>query len=324
MLEGLQQAARSGVPEAEGVVLELLNQLAFATDVDLEESRRALLELWWVERAAPTEGATPSVPSSSRTPAAGATDAPEADDAVDRDEVRRALEAFDRARASGDDLEAAFAGLAADLGVSVEGEGDPADDAHEFPGVVGAMVEEFLWDVGREQGPEAARRFEPLRHFSAYGQHIGVFENLGRRDVVDFAGRWLLDEERLADAADVSRLVQALEAFCGWCEERHSVPLAESCRDLFPLLREELPRLVQLRAVCWAHREGDEAWDVLAVSAGSLDVRSVAGIAHTVRVPEDLSQGLRPGDLVHARQEGREFAITRCYPEVLRELVDGR
>ena len=305
----LTRLAASGFAQPE-LVIEILNQLAFDTSVDLEEARRALTEAW---------GALAAPRSTARAPGSGGR----SDEARTADEVRAALDAFDRGRASGGDLDELLARLAGDLGVEPDDDGLDADDLPDFPGVVGAMVEEFLWDAEREQGAAAARRLAGLRRLSGYAANIGVFENLGRRDLLDFAGRWLLDEGDVADAGEADEVLAALEEFCAWCESRQAHPLVQLCGEMLERLRRSVPRLASARRLLQPHRSTDAPWDVVGSDGSDLHLRSEDGRDRAVRVTPELAAALHEGDLVHAREGGDSLVVTRCYPAELRELLRG-
>jgi hypothetical protein len=310
--------------EERSVVTELLNRLAFETDIDLERTRRALIELWAAESRAVTEepagaglGGGPTSCAS-----AGGAERVSADGTVDSlQDVRSALEAFERGRAAGGDLEGLFRQLAEELGVDVLPEGDESE-LPDFPGVVGAMVEEFLWDVGRERGAPTAERLGGIRLLARFGSEIGVFENLGRRDLLDFGGRWLLDEGALSGAEEARAVLDALEEFCRWCEERHAHPLWTESGELIEKLAQSVPRLVVARQRTAPPSGSDRPWQVLAVSDDELVLRRDDGEERRVPVPARLDQLFRAGDLVHARTEGDDFLISSSYPAELRELLE--
>jgi len=128
-------------PRTPGFITEILDQLAFDTDVDLDRTRRALAELWSINHT-----------TASSATAAQDTAAQDTAGEDTAEDAHTALAAFDQGRAAGTDLEELFRELAANLGVEAPTDDDEETPPPEFPGVVGAMVEEFLWDVGRQKG----------------------------------------------------------------------------------------------------------------------------------------------------------------------------
>ena len=327
-----------------GVVTELLNRIAFETDADLERARQALIELWSLEQSSPTAkpGVLQPAPSKRQRRARVVSDsagpgtrsangeAPrDASADADASDPRQALEAFDRGRAEGRDLDDLFRDLAADLGIGDLGVEEATEDGNsdpslpDFPGVVGAVVEEFLWDVERELGKPAAQRLGGLRRFADYGQGIGVFENLGKRDLLDFSGRWLLDEGQLRTPEEARAVLEALREFCRWSEERHQHPLWTEFEALWDGLVRSVPRLVLAR------RRSERSTDAeasLRLKLQRVDLEELSAVDEDGRevrakVPPELRELLREGDLLHGGVDERGFLrFEACYPPELEQL----
>ena len=332
----LEAAARAGHAQP---ITEILNELAFETELDLEALRLGLVNLWNTiagpgpPQAGGADYAPPPVPAVEPAVADEPTAA-----------ARAALEAFDNGRAAGLDLEELFARLERDLGVAdraeeesegtAVGESDgplgPLPDLGEevipdFPWAVGAMVEEFLWELSRQPGVEVPPGHGSLRLLSEYGERIGVFENLSARHLLDFAGRWVLDERRLANADAARDLLHALADFCRWCDAEHAVLVTAAFTPLREELERDLPRLVEAQGVPRSLDSGPFAsFKVAFVGDGVLRLEDPGGVAHEVPVAEDLAARLRPGDVVQARLEGSGAVLGTVYPAVLERLVDGR
>ncbi|HEX6882557.1 MAG TPA: hypothetical protein VF530_04195 [Planctomycetota bacterium] len=273
-------------------VTEILNQLAFETPVDLRKAREILLDAWLAERPA---AAPPEL----------------------RADARAALAAFDRGRAEGKDLELLFRELERDLGLEDEPEEEDEAGVPDFPGVVGAMVEEFLWDVEREQGGARARGLAPLRKLGEYAQDIGVFEDLGRLRLLDFSARWLLDETGLA-GPELGAVLDALAEFCAWAEERHELPLAREFGTPLAALRQSVPRLAAARAGL-SRAAGGELFAVVALRGERVELRSLEGAPLALPVPAELRAHLRVGDWLRLAGEGR--GIAAVYPAEIREAL---
>ncbi|HED64239.1 MAG TPA: hypothetical protein ENJ09_01665 [Planctomycetes bacterium] len=310
-IEPILEVVRSSAREGRPVVVEVLNALAMDTRADLERARRALVELWGIETH--NQGAGVEESALGRPP--------KREGAETGCDAAEALAAFDAGRARGEDLEGLFARLASDLGVEA-----PTDDADtrlapDFPGVVGAMVEEFLWDIGRERGGTEAERLACLRRLSDYGSGLGVFESLGRREVLDFAGRWLLDEGNLSGPEEARAVLHALGEFCHWCEDRHEHQLWSAAGDLVERLAESVPRLVLARQHTEAASAADAPWEIRSVGDGALHLVSQDRAERNLPVPAILAELLRPGDLVHAREEAGALSLSACYPAELFELL---
>lgn len=298
---------RSAATGADGrVVTDILNGLAMDTGVDLSAVRLVLVELW----------------DSERRSLAGGSHGRGEDDRDAGLETRAALEAFDRGRAKGRDLEQLFRELARDLGVDdgEEGSAEEEQGTPDFPGVVGAMVEEFLWEIEREQGSERARSWGVLRELGNYGRDIGVLEELGRTRLLDFSARWVLDESGLRKSAEVEALLEALTAFCQWCEERHDLPLRRQFGETLDLLRASVPRHLLLRQHSTAG-PGRGAYRVVRIDPGVALVKDDRGAQQAVDVTVSQSDHLREGDVVRLTVAGGRPALGATYPAELSALM---
>ena len=279
----------------------ILDRLAFETPVDLEPARRHLLAVW--PRLSPMPAA------SAEAPARGGGD------------VHAAIAAFDRGRREGRDLEQLFRDLERDLELEDEGEAGDELLAPDFPGVVGAMVEEFRWEMRREHGDAAIERYEPLTLFAEFGQHIGVFDNLGSRELLWFTSVWLLDHNRLESAEQAHATLGALAEFCAWCEAAQDVPLATALAPHRATLDEALPRLVEANHWRASGRADEgELFEWLGGATRTL-VRDRGGVEREARVPAELAARLRLGDRLRASLAADgELRVFCCYPAVSAEL----
>ena len=302
----LKQVRRGMRAGDASVLTDILNRLAFETGVDLAAARLVLAELWELV--------------AQREPSAKPASSDAAEDA------RAALAAFDRGRAQGKDLEQLFRELERDLGVDEVDDPDeepPEDDAAgapDFPGVVGAMVEEFPGELGGEEGAERARRFERLREFGTYAQDVGVFDDLGSARLVDFSARWVLDEGRLATPEEAQALLDALAAFCRWCEERHGVPLWKDFEPTLARLRSSLPRHLVLRRHA-SPGAGQGASRVVRVADRSALLRDLSGNELAVELTDVQAEHLRAGDLVRVGTRAGAPALGPSYPPELAEAL---
>lgn len=307
-VDAVLSLARQPAPAA-GEVTEVLNTLAFETDVDLEVARRALAELW---TAAAPSAAMPA-------PEAGAPSEP---DEEPGELAAAALRRFDEGRARGEDLEQLFRELERDLDVASPSDEDEGEPTPDFPGVVGAIVEEYLWDRERERGTAESAARELLRELSRYASGIGVFEELGPRELLDFAARWLLEDSSVTDEADARSLLASLADFCRWVEERHAHPLWTAFEPQWRALAEAVPRLAPVRAALDRGREPDPgAWSVRAVDGTHAVLASDEGRERRVDLAPSVLAQLRPGDLVRVVTRPDGLRLARVYPGVVRELV---
>jgi len=273
-----------------GRALELL---AFETDLDLSQARALLTRAW---QALSIQALLPKTARKAQ-----------AQESLD---VREAVERFAQARAGGGDLDMLLANLERDLGLP--GSSDLVADeedlpAPDFPGVVGAMVEEFLWDAERMGTPVARYALEPFAQFAA---KFGLFEELGQRDILSFATFWVLERGVLQDARQAEETLLALEAFCRWAEQEHSLNLHSALEAEWAGLRNNLPRVTEINSR-WASPSAHALEDTAdpgqlfalrdATIPEACQVIDRAGQVHTAKLPVELCQQLRPGDHLRAR-----------------------
>jgi len=294
VLERIRAAARTANATE---VTEILNRLAFDTGIDLTAARLALIEVWSAERGASARAATDD---EGRDPAS-------------------ALAAFDLGRAQGKDLEQLFDELERALDVAEE-EPEEDDAAPDFPGVVGAIVAEFLWEVEREHGPERAARWSCLEALGTYGREIGVLEELGRTHLLDFSARWILDESGLKDRGEVESLLAALQAFCSWCEEQQDLPLRSAFGETLEELQSSVPRHLALRATLRAG-SGSGAYRVVHSDGRRARLQDRDGTESFVTLLEEQAAHLRDGDLVRLASRAGAPTLGASYPEALADWL---
>lgn len=305
VLATLAEAVAKGAPAS--IVTEALNLLAFDTEADLEVLRTSLAELWQDLQDPAPEG-------ENETPKSVV----QAGD-VAQDAVSAALAKFDEGRASGADLEDLFESLEKDLGIDPEVVRDD-EIAPDFPGVVGVVLEEYRWDLRREGQDRVAEEASALQALAEYGADIGVFEELGARELIDFAGRWVFENTK-----EPLAVVRALTPFMSWCEEQHCHPVASEAGGAIERIEKDTPRIVRARralgpAVVQAASQAADAgdlWKVLSLDEGltlaSLNQREEL----RVDAPENVLAELEMGDLVRVRAE----RITGVYPGALADLL---
>ncbi|MSR63216.1 MAG: hypothetical protein EXS08_12305 [Planctomycetes bacterium] len=284
---------------------EILNQLAFDTGIDLTAARLVLTNLWHTEKAR-----VPAVPESAEN--------------ADTHAQRTALGAFDRGRAEGKDLELLFRELERSLGVADEGEeeGVPGEDAGapDFPGVVSAMVEEFLWDSAREDGEQRALELRSLRLLGNYASEIGVFEELGSQRLLDFSARWLLDESGLREAQELTCVLDALAHFCKWCEERHEVALWTQFGETLIAVQRSLPRHARLRARL-SKGQGKGVHRIVSLKNDAVRLKAKNGHETSLVVSSADLADLRDGDLVRLAGSKGDPVLGATYPAELAGLL---
>lgn len=297
--------ADSVVHGADDALAEIMTALAFDTDLDLEAARRHLYHAW----------AALSGPKPARHEQAG--------NEVD---VRTAIEEFDEDRARGMSVEESFAELERRLGLDELTDEDEEAPAPDFPGAVAAMVEEYLWECASQGRAEDERSAEHLRLFGRFAEPVGVFENLGPRDLLVFASWWVLEHDALNDETDAQSLLAALERFCRWAEDEHEVSLYTDFAPRLGGLRETLPRAVRAkrRHALDAGEDTGELYEFIGETGeGRAKVRDQSGDEPLLELGP-LAKELARGDLLRARRSADDALAVYCiYPPEAAELSKG-
>lgn len=286
---------------------EILAELAFRSDVDLEAARRALALAW------PALSAPPVVlPESQSVPKRARRTRARPKREQTSPDVLRALAEFDAGRAKGGDLEALFSHLERQL--ELESDDEPDDScAPDFPGVVGAMVVEFLWDIERERGADAARQLAAIANFAHFAASQGVFENLAERDLLLYCCLWL--PERASSATEAERSFAALVEFASWAEQHHEVMLASVLEPVREGLARSLPRVCtansRLRARLGSLSEGGE---MLGFEGGRV-ARTSKGDVREIGIEASAADSIEPGDFLRAQPAADKTLRVVCvYP----------
>jgi hypothetical protein len=302
-----------GVDDALG---PLLDRLAFDSTVDLDAARRALVHAW---ESLATSGIgrgislTPQAPPRTKSQAA-----------VD---TARALAEFEAKRKAGLPLEQIFSDLEKEL--ALEDGSDVADaeevsPAPDFPGVVGAMITEFLWETEREAGPERVLELRPLESFGRYAHDIGVFENLSTRDLLSYTAWWLPESGEIQSGDDARALLSALSSFLRWVDETQDLHLHAEFHATLSALMESLPRVIEAnrRRTRSADPSQGELYEILALRDGHAVVRDRTGVESEAQIEPDLAAWLKPADRMRAnRMDDGRLAVYCCYPPEARGLA---
>lgn len=316
ILEQLASERYSGdaiLPGAHDTLGEVLDRLAFESTVDLESARHALLHAWAeMSRSGPGSGTSLRVPSPGSATSATTN-------------IADAVAAFERKRKNGESLDRALLELEQALALGSASEDEEETPAPDFPGVVGAMIEEFLWETAQQFGPDRAREMECLRSFGQFASSVGVFENLSSEDLFAYTCRWLPESDELRNADSARRLLSALRVFCRWAEENHDVPIYSTFKSTLHTLQDSLPRLTEAnrRRTREATPGRGDLFECVALDTdGRTRLRDQQGVEHEVRLAADLGMWLQIGDRIrgHVLGDGR-VAVYCCYPA---ELDTGR
>jgi len=294
-------------PGGSDILGGILAELAFRSDVDLGEARARLLAAWtMLSTPKLREGA----PSSTR-------EETDSELQLSSNEAQRALLAFDAARASGGRIEDAFEQLEQDLGLEPGSSEDAGDKVPDFPGVVGAMVEEFLWERAANHEPELNSK--ALHQFATFAAHIGAFEDVTHNDLLLFSGCYLIEKGELTSGADARQALTALEQFCRWADQEHSVELWANFGEDFAELSESLPRLVTANQLLDDYAPSSRV--LLYQIEADLRAKRVEHADQSFELDDRVREHLLQGDLVRALRSGDALTIVGCYPALVRDIL---
>ena len=320
---------------ASDVLGGLLEELAFDTDVDLNVARTALLNAWEiVSMPAPAAQGMKDAGAQSAIPNhADAT----GDVEIDDDARQAAIDAFAEARERGGDPAQLLQTLQRELGVNDE-EDEPEMPAPDFPGVVGAMIEEMKWELGATDPDADVGALAPLRLFADFAQPIGVFEELTGRDMFQFTTFWLQEKDALQSDEEAVQLVEALRMFCNWALDAHEVDLGSEFLYALDGMQHSLPRMrhANLRVSQGDRVKGTEdagtLYEIVEIDGSEAEtfetstdkVRVAGGDLMTVIVPAPLRDALAPGDRIRAAIElDGHVQVYCCYPPEAASLTAG-
>ena len=278
---------------------ELLNRLAFETDVDLEQLRRLLPR--FAEAAAGATGqalaAQPAPLLQPRTDSVGA-----------------ALDRFDRSRRKGAALADSFRQLEHDLGLeegaSLERVTEDPLGPTEAPGY-GLWLETFRWE--REQGGHrvGAAEERTVREFLAFLES----SQPKRIEIHQLAGGHVLGFFLAAeDPTHADRRIAELVPFLRWAHAEQEAPLETLLQSLEEDLAQRLPQVVALNHVLHdvtIHSRAElRQIAPLRVAAADQELAEVEGI------PEEFAGIPRVGDTLLGEWKGGRFRVAALWPRL--------
>jgi hypothetical protein len=298
----------------------ILDELAFESDIDLKEARKAISLLW---QALDREARV-----SVKAPARAALSEEEESELSPANEAKRteALARFDKGRDEGQDMDKLFQELEHELGIIDADEGEDSSRVPDFPGVLGALMQEFLWDQSRiaDASLESqASKHKSLELFIQYGSFLGLAEELGREHIEIFLSRWLWEAGMGSGGEyDLSNLAASLGTFCQWLEEHHGHEIWKSSADLVEAASADLSRLSKLnQKLLEVERASEEAFRLFEY-VGSPDSpdgkdrwQTDTGNTLEASAPAALEgEDLRSGDLLLGFVSDSELTACRVYP----------
>lgn len=295
LLVALRAEARPG-----RVVGPFLEQLAFDSEVDLTHARDLLLEIWqhYQTRLA---AAAEEPPPAARPPAAGkplgAALAERLEEGLRNHEDLEAL--FDEIdRTLGDDDEPDLDD--ADAEDDEDGDGIEALEAAE--GDLASLIQEFLWETGRDQGPDAAilAGFHDQQRTSP--TPVLDLEQIGGSDLVRFLVQIYLARPAGARVQAVQAAWDTLRRFYEWAEETQGYALRPAVAEAQQAWIDQLDRVHRAGVALAGERPpGRSPGDLLRVTAVAPDHFEVAGGPRQEQWEVPLrAPGLRAGDLLVA------------------------
>ncbi|MBK7877534.1 MAG: hypothetical protein IPJ77_17695 [Planctomycetes bacterium] len=189
---------------------------------------------------------------------------------------------------------------------------------------MGAVVEEYLWE-SRELHGERGSELETLRLFGSFAAHIGVFENLGQRDLLAYTCHWLPESGALGDADAARAHLSVFNGFLRWVDEAQGHVLHAGFKPTLRGLESSLPRIVEAnrRRTRTSDPATGELYEYLGLEGErGARVRDRAGNETVTELDLELTRWLRPSDQLRARKldDGR-LAVYCCYPPEARGLA---
>ncbi|MBK9383894.1 MAG: hypothetical protein IPN34_03575 [Planctomycetes bacterium] len=210
----------------------LLEDLAFDTSCDLDVARKLALEYWQAQQA--LRNSAPNGPKRAELHREKQAEASARSSAV---------EAFERGRAQGKNLDELFQELESALGLN-EGEEEDVDSEAPWEIVgIAPIVEEYAWDRERVGEPleEEERRqvLSMAQAWDALARPPASVDSLDAAMVRDYAlielPRWVRGQafrESAHEAACLLRAWRNFDRFCAWLDAEHSTELGATIQSL--------------------------------------------------------------------------------------------
>lgn len=280
-------------------VQDLLEHIAFETDVDLNQTQDLFLACWLHLHHSK-----------------GSQDSNSSQQELEQLEPRDALDAFDADRASGLDAETAIARLGARLGIDPGAEMDETARAGgSGVALLPGLLEEYLWECGQgdAESKETCRAaLSPVLEGLADAE---VVEDLSSRRLLLAACTNLVEAPSMKGSERADAAVE-LSRFSSWCAENHGMPVSPEASDALTSLPDSIIRVHEANALL-EDPEPTGAWMPLARVGECMKAADEAGDLHPVKVSADALQHLRPGDFVRGVIEDDALRVRWCYPPEL-------
>lgn len=279
---------------------DLLDHLAFETDIDLTLAQGKFLSCW-LHLHGPGKAAAPAV------------EEPEGEAKLDPQD---ALKAFDADRAAGLDSLTAISRLSSRLGIDADPDAEQGELTGTPPvGLVGGLIEEYLWDLERTGGERSPTHDECLGLVREDLNSLEVIEDLTPRRLLLFACTKLCEGPTLTPD-EVAAYAEVLSAFSAWCVEHHGHTQEQVIADAFDSLPGSLARVnavnkgLDREGIC-----GD--WLSVAEAEGELCAETTSGDRHSLACTSADTKGLCVGDFIRGQITSEGAALRWCYPPEL-------
>jgi len=284
-------------------ITDLLDHLAFETDIDLAGAQEKFLACW-AHLHSPDD-----VKDESGDGRQSGTDLGHLD-------PEEALLAFDQDRAAGLDAETAIERLGSRLGVALDLDTDPeavggGPAGALFPG----LMAEYFWDLERVEGEEEVARQAAIQSALSELQDVDVVEEISHRRLL------LLGCTRLSEEPDLSpeqrhAAAHGIGKFCAWCAEHHGLKIDPAIVPAFETFADSLVRISGANDALPGNPSGDD-WQRVQELDEALVVMGTDGVWRPLELREEAAACLRTGDFVRGEFAGEVFAVQWCYPPEL-------
>ena len=282
---------------------EILDDLAFDTDVDLTKARAVLAAAWHaLRKEAEALLASPK-------------------------NVNLALADFDRGKSAGRDVQGLLDDLERDLGLEEDsGETmDPPAIAHP-DGVARPIVMEFRWEVQASKDIQLSQeQLDSLDLLIEFGSGFDQPEELGSQAIRQFLFFWC-PEQRVQPKL-IAALVPALAAFCDWAKQEQSLEVAEwqgKGEDWMG----DLQRILELNQSLPKSPDSDgDLFEVIEAEdpkgLPGILVSVLGGVPFRTQLDSEALRAIQQGDLLRAKllDEDR-LEVRTIYPGSIRETPD--
>ena len=279
-------------------IQDLLDHLAFDTEVDLNLAQKKVLACWiYLQSGGRIDREQSKADKDGMTP-------------------KEALKAFDEDRASGLDAESAIARLSERLGLNSEpGDQEPPVDSHTPQGLIDGLIEEYFWDLRRTNDLKGEEHDAVIELIRIENRHIETIEDLTPRRLLLFACTSLMEQSGLEPGQALER-VQAVKEFTTWCVEHHGHLESEAVSEAFESLGPSGERISAVNARMNAQAEGG-AWLQLESAAGLWEAVSSSGGRYELVASDEVLADLEPGDFVRANLSAARAEPIWVYPPEL-------